>query len=103
MPCVKHDMSKSEWCSAAGILIAGVKAEYYTLALSRIFMVSALFGESKLPDNMLINSFKNYISLEEKENSDTMLQNFEEGNADLLELLKVFTTVTGGQRKKIFP
>ena len=43
-------------------------------------MVSALFGENKLPDNMLISSFKNYVSLEEKENIDAMLQNFEEGN-----------------------
>ena len=50
-------------------------------------MVSALFGENKLPDNMLISSFKNYVSLEEKENIDDILQNFEEGNAELLELL----------------
>ena len=36
---------------------------------------------------MLISSFKNYVSLEEKENIDDILQNFEEGNAELLELL----------------
>ena len=36
---------------------------------------------------MLISSFKNYVSLEEKENIDVMLQSFEEENAELLELL----------------
>ena len=90
VPCVRHDMSRSEWCSVARILIAGVKVAYYPLALSGAFMVSALFGENKLPDNMLISSFKNYVSLEEKENIDAMLQNFVEGNAELLELLSFY-------------
>ena len=75
-------MSRTAWCSVARIVIAGVKVGYYPLALSRAFMVLALFGENKLPDNTLINSFKNYVSLEEKENIDPMLQNFEEGNAE---------------------
>ena len=90
VPCVRHDMSRSEWCSVARILIAGVKVGYYSLALSPAFMLSALLEENKLPDNMLINSFKNYVSLEEKENIDAMLQNFEEGNAELLELLSLY-------------
>ena len=90
MPCVRHDMSRSEWCSVARILIAGVKVGHYPLALLRAIMVSALFGENKLPDNMLISSFKNYVSLEEKENIDAMLQIFEEGNAELLELLSFY-------------
>ena len=90
MPCVRHDMSRSEWCSVARILIAGVKVGYYPLALSRTFMVSVLFGENKLPGNMLISSFKNYVSLEEKQNIDAMLQNFQEGNVELLKLLSFY-------------
>ena len=82
VPCVRHDMPRSEWCSVVRILIAAIP-----LALSRVFMVSALFGENTLPDNTLINSFKNYVSLEEKENIDATLQNFEEANTELLELL----------------
>ena len=89
-PCVRHDLSRSEWCSVAGILIAGVKVGYYPLALSQAFMVSALFGENKLPDNMLIKPFKKYVLLKEKENIDFMLQNFKEGNAELLELLSFY-------------
>ena len=90
MPCVRHDMSRSEWCSVARILIAGIKVGYYTLALSRAFLVLGLFGESKLPGNMLISSFENYVSLEEKENIDAMLKIFEEGNTELLELLSFY-------------
>ena len=44
-------MSRSEWCSVARILIAGVKVGYYPLVLSSAFVVSALFGEKKLQDN----------------------------------------------------
>ena len=88
--CVRNDLSRSEWCSVAGILIAGVKVGYYPLALSHAFMVSALFGENKLPDNMLIKPFKKYVLLKEKENIDFMLQNFKEGNAELLELLSFY-------------
>ena len=83
-------MSRSEWCSVARILIAGIKVGYYPLALSRAFIVLGLFGESKLPGNMLISSFENYVSLEEKENIDAMLKIFEEGNAELLELLSFY-------------
>ena len=39
VPYVRHYMSRNEWCSVARILTAGLKVEYYPLALSRAFMV----------------------------------------------------------------
>ena len=66
----------------------GVNVGYCLLALWRAYIVSALFGENKLPqDNILINSFKNYVLQEEKESIGAMQQNFQETNAELLELL----------------
>ena len=90
VPCVRHDMSKLEWNAVARILIAAMKVGYYPLALSPAFVVAALFGEHKLTDKLLLNSFKNYVSIEEKENIQEMLSNFEEDHAELLELLSLY-------------
>ena len=59
-------MSKPEWSVVARILIAAMKVGYYSLALSPAFAVAALFGEHKLTDKLLLNSFTNYVSIEEK-------------------------------------
>ena len=84
-------MSKPEWSAVASILIAAMKVGYYSLALSPAFAVAALFGEHKLTDKLLLNSFTNYVSIEEKENIQEMLSNFEEDNAQLLlELLSFY-------------
>ena len=90
VPCVRHDVSKLEWSAVARILIACMKVGYYLLALSPASVVAALFGEHKLTDKLLLNSFKNYVSIEEKENIQEMLSNFEEDNAELLELLSFY-------------
>ena len=88
--CVRHDMYKPEWSAVVRILIAAMKVGYYPLALSPAFVVVALFREHKLTDKLLLNSFKNYVSIEEKENMQEMLPNFEEDNAELLELLSFY-------------
>ena len=90
VPCVRHDMSKLEWRAVARILIAAMKVGYYPQALSPAFVVAALFGEHKLTDKLLLNSFKNYVSIEEKENIQEILSHFEEDNAELLELLSFY-------------
>ena len=91
VPCVRHNMSKPEWNAVARILIAAMKVGYYSLTLSPAFAVAALFGEHKLTDKLLLNSFTNYVSIEEKENIQEMLSNFEEDNAQLLlELLSFY-------------
>ena len=90
VPCVRHDMCKPEWSAVVRILIAAMKVGYYPLALSPAFAVAALFGEHKLTDKLLLNSFKNHVSIEEKENIQEMLSNFEEDNAEMLELLSFY-------------
>ena len=67
-----------------------MKVGYCPLALSQAFLVVALFGGHKLTEKLLLNSFKNYVSIDEKENIQKMLSNFEEDNAELLELLSFY-------------
>ena len=80
--CVWHDISKPEWSAVPRILIAAMTVGYYPLALSPAFVVAALFGEHKLTDKFLLNSFKDYASIEEKENI--------QDDAELLELLSFY-------------
>ena len=80
--CVRHDISKPEWSAVPRILIAAMKVGYYPLALSPAFVVAALFGEHKLTDKLFFNYFKEYVSIEEKENI--------QDDAKLLELLNFY-------------
>lgn len=90
VPSIRHDMSKEEWAAVARIMIAAMKVGYYPLLISPAFMIATLFGESTLSDDILLESFKNYISVEEKDIIEKMLANFEENNEDLLEFLSFY-------------
>ena len=90
VPSIRHDMSREEWIAVGRIFIAAKKVGYYPLSISPAFMIATLFGERKLESDILLESFKNYVSLEEKENFEQMLLNFEENNEDLLETLSFY-------------
>ena len=69
VPSLRHDMGKMEWQSVARILVYLLKREigYFPLVLSPSFMISAIFGDNAINNDILIESFKNYVSLEEKD------------------------------------
>ena len=72
-PCVRHGMTKIEWDAIARRSIAAMKIDCYPLSLSPAFLISILFGEKELNDNILMVSFNNYISLEQKETVEAIL------------------------------
>ena len=90
VPAIRHDMSKMQWQAVARILLYGLKVDYFPLSLSPAFLLAALFGEGCVTDDLLLSSFKNYISIEEKDNINEMLTNFEENNQDLLDTLSSY-------------
>ena len=77
VPCVRYGMAKTRWNGVAQILIAAMKVDCYPLSLSPAFLISTLFGEKELNDDIPMVSFKKYISLEEKETVEAMLSEFE--------------------------
>ena len=83
-------MAKTEWNAVAQILIAAMKVDRYPLSLSPTLLISTLFGEKELNDDILMVSLKKYISLEEKETVEAMLSEFEDGNEELLEMLNFY-------------
>ena len=87
VPCIRHDMTKIEWDAVARILTPAMKVDSYPLSLSPVLLISTLAEEKELNDDILMVSFKNYISLEEKETVEAMLFEFEDGKEELLEKL----------------
>ena len=87
IPYVRQDMIKIEWNAVARILIAAMKVDCYSLSLPPALLIVTLFGEKELNDDVLKNSLKNYVSLEDKKTFEAVLFEFEEGNEELLRML----------------
>lgn len=70
VPTVRHDMVKQHWEAVGRLLFFGLRVGYFPLRFSFAFLVSAIFGEEHLDDSTIINSFKRYITPDEKETID---------------------------------
>ena len=67
VPYVRHDHFVNEWQAIGRILVQGFKmVSYFPLILSKAFIGYCLFGDS-VPDSVLMNSFKKYLSVDEEE------------------------------------
>lgn len=88
-PFIRHDMQKCEWEAIARILVYGYKRYgYLPLRLSSLFIASCLFGEEFITMELLLDSFKEYIAVEDKDVLDQCLDDsFNEANEDVLDFL----------------
>ncbi|CAB3991112.1 Hypothetical predicted protein [Paramuricea clavata] len=63
VPAIRHDYQQSEWKSIACVLVAEfIKFGYFPVTLSSAFIASCLF-----PEELLVESFHQYISKDESE------------------------------------
>ena len=66
VPYVRHDHFVSEWQAIGGILVKGYKmVSYFPLFLSRAFLAYCFFEEA-VPDLVVGESFKKYLSADEE-------------------------------------
>lgn len=67
VPFVRHDYQREEWAAIGRILVKGYQScGYLPLLMSQAFFAYLLFGESAVTGPMLIQSFQNYVSADEK-------------------------------------
>lgn len=67
VPFVRHDYQREEWAAIGRILVKGYQGcGYFPLLMSQAFFAYLLFGESAVTGPMLIQSFQNYVSADEK-------------------------------------
>eukprot|EP00112_Aurelia_sp_Birch-Aquarium-sp1_P003341 Seg13725.1 transcript_id=Seg13725.1/GoldUCD/mRNA.D3Y31 product="hypothetical protein" protein_id=Seg13725.1/GoldUCD/D3Y31 len=106
VPFVRHDHFISEYESIARILVVGFKtASYFPLFLSQAYLCFTLFG-NQVPDEMLLQSLKRYLSPMEEELIDKVLRsdNIAESEEELdefLERFNVYTMVTKDNVNKV--
>ena len=68
VPSIQHDFQKNYWEAVARVLIYGyVSTQYFPLNLSVAFVALCILGEEKLSNDVLLDSFKLYVSADEKE------------------------------------
>ena len=106
VPFVRHDHFISEYESIARILVVGFKtASYFPLFLSQAYICFTLFG-NQVPEEMLLQSLKKYLSPMEEElidkvlKSDSIAENQEELD-EFLVRFNVYTMVTKDNVKKV--
>lgn len=92
VPYVRHDLYKEEWEAIGMIFVKGfLDTGYFPSNLSKAFINYCLFGETS--SEVLIESFKNYVSADERQLLLTALEGNEEAiysSDDMLDFLDVF-------------
>ena len=67
VPSLRHDFQMREWMAIAPILAEGlINLKYFPYMLSKVFLISLLFGEECVTENILFRSFKRYKSKDEE-------------------------------------
>lgn len=67
VPGIRHDFQRPQWEAIGRILLKGyVSCKYFPLTLSKAFFINFLYGEQEISNDILLTSFKNYVSESEK-------------------------------------
>ena len=67
VPFVRLDYQRDEWVAVGRILVKGyLTCQYLPVFLSQTFLACLFWGESAVTSAMLTQSFRNYISVDEK-------------------------------------
>ena len=93
---IRHDYSRSDWEAIARVLVKGyLTCQYLPIFMSKTFLSYVLFGELSISGPILIQSFMQYVSADERSvvgmclSDDFNFENEEEYN-ELLEILGNF-------------
>ncbi|XP_028412414.1 uncharacterized protein LOC114535234 [Dendronephthya gigantea] len=92
VPAIRHDHQKMEWVAIVRILIYGyIREKYFPISFSSVFIATCLFEEESLTHQDLIQSFRMYISDDERETFDKCRDEELSPNDDeVLELLSSY-------------
>ena len=97
VPYLRHEFGATEWAAIARIIVKGYNdVGYYPITINKAFMVSCVFGEQAVSEEMLLRSFLNFITYEERETVKCSLSkdilDLDEGGTDedIMEILSNF-------------
>lgn len=90
VPYIRHDFQRLQWEAIGRVLVVGFRCcHYFPLMLSKTFMTHCLFGENVITQDMLMKSFRQYVSESERSVIDKCLKSddLDENDEDLQEFL----------------
>ena len=92
IPCIRHDFQKNEWEAVGRLFVYSfVCLGYLPLQLSPAFITTCLFGDEALTDDLLLDSFRFYLSSEERATLDECLAGtLSPNDGEILHLLSSF-------------
>ena len=110
IPCIRHDFGYDEWRAVARVIVKGYRElRCYPIRLNKAFMISCVFGEHAVSDETFLQSFFNYIPLDERQivKESLIKENIsvDGDDSELLDILSNYLTrrvpCTGTQLKKL--
>ena len=76
---IRHDFQRPEWEAIGRILMKGFSScQYFPWMLSKTFFITCLYGESAVSEDLLLQSFMNFVSESEKK----LIQSCLDGQVD---------------------
>ena len=68
VPSIRHDFQSDTWTAIARIIVKGYEdLGYFPVLLSKAFVISTMLGEKAVSDDILLHSFKQYLSKSEEQ------------------------------------
>lgn len=92
VPSIRHDFQKNDWEAVARVLIYGyISTKYFPLTLSVAFVALCILEEEKLSNDLLLDSFKLYVSADEREVINACMNgHFDNNIEDVLDFLSSY-------------
>lgn len=76
VPVIRHNFQAPEWEAIARIIVKGfTQLNFFPVMLNKAFLITTLFGESEVSEQVLLDSFLAYLSKDERDLVMCALQN----------------------------
>ena len=84
VPFLRHDFQADEWKAVARIIVRGyLDLGYFPVMLSQAFVLCAMLGETAVPDDIILESFKLYLApIDEQLLCRALVSDFKESHED---------------------
>ena len=91
VPSIRHKFQSDTWTAVGRIIVKVYEIlGYFPVMLSKAFVISTMFGEKAVSDDILLHSFKQYLSKSEEQVVCEEWDDDDKDDEDLLELLDRF-------------
>ena len=101
VPCIRHDFQKKGWEAIARVLVYGYVSTKYSPPSLIAFTVSCLLGEEGVSSNFLLDSFKLFVSEDEKEAIDVCVKEEFDFNSENLRVLSAYKCFQNPSKENI--